>query len=488
MGKKGKKGKVTGTIEVVKLKTISPGKEQYAAMLAIGGCKAQNLAGEYEVLPEVRRDVLTEADNKKLNRFFAMMGGIASFCKLEEPRPFRFRLHHMYLYPVPNYTPCGYTTSVVTKSRQVIDYPQLKLNGVGFKWDRWSDHPYATLKALLSESDKIKPAEFEGRLTKFSLIRLAEEKKVTFRDPETGQDRWKSLDLIEKCNDFLDVVDKANLQIPSYIEEHMPDFAGTTLKKFKSGLLEKLAKFENAWTAHEELIMKVWHDIHEDVFAPVVDICYYEHELSLSEEENNFKAKQPLEIKLVDAIEKFYNLVYPAKKGATPMPWHEQVGPLSEGCVFYETKSSAESLNMCRHVIKAMVDLRRYIKKIPTARLYEQYDKNEEFCRLLKQFKAAVDDADGALTATEQLPPIINFKNEGWMTFGALDEEVHAINDGACKIRELNLPEPEPAEEELEAKKASADVETSMMIRMTPEVDQIAAKERLALMLEQKGW
>ena len=54
MGKKGKKGKLTGTLEVVRLKTESPGKEQYAAMLAIGGCKAQNLAGEYEVLPEAR--------------------------------------------------------------------------------------------------------------------------------------------------------------------------------------------------------------------------------------------------------------------------------------------------------------------------------------------------------------------------------------------------------------------------------------------------
>jgi hypothetical protein len=431
MGKKGKKAKVTGSAEVVRFKTVSPGKEQYAAMLAIGGCKAQNLAGEYEVLPEVRRDVLTDTDHKKLHRFFTMMGTVSQFCKLDQPaanslneRTFRFRLHHMYLYPVPQYLPVGYRAAVILKSRQVIDYPQLKLNNVGFKWDR-----------------------------------------------------WKKFDLIEKCNEFLEMVDKASVQIPSYIEENMPDFANSTLKKFKAGLMEKLVKFENAWVAHEELIMQVWHDIHEDVFAPIVDICHYEHELSLSEEEMNVKAKQNLEMKLVDAIEKFYNLVFRPKAGAPDATsWHEKVGPLSEGCVFYETKSSPEDLNMCRHVIKAFVDLRRYIRKIPTARLYEQYDKNEEFVRLLKQFKRAVDDADTALTNTDHLPPIINFKADQWMTFDALDEEVQTINSSACKIRDLNLPEPPEDEDKPKKQPPSAE---SMMISMTPEVDQVAAAHRI---------
>jgi hypothetical protein len=433
MGKKGKKAKVTGTGEVIRFKTVSPGKEQYAAMLGIAGCKAQNLAGEYEVLPEVRRDVLTDTDHKKLHRFFTMMGTIASFCKLDQPaantpneRTFRFRLHHMYLYPVPQYLPFGYKASVILKSRQVIDYPQLKLNNVGFKWDR-----------------------------------------------------WKSLDLIEKCNEFLEMVDKASVQIPSLIEENMPDFAGTTLKKFKLTLMEKLVRFENAWVAHEELIMKVWHDIHEDVFAPVVDLCHYEHELSLAEEEGNVKSKQQLEIKLVIAVEKMYNLVFRPKAGAPePAPWHDKVGPLSEGCVFYETKSSPEHLNMCRHVIKAFIDLRRYIRKIPTARLYEQYDKNEEFVRLLKQFKRAVDDADGALTHTDGLPPIVNFKAEQWMTYDALDEEVQTINSSACKIRDLNVPEPPEGEDDEKKKKKQPSAE-SMMISMTPEVDQEAAAHRI---------
>jgi hypothetical protein len=271
------------------------------------------------------------------------------------------------------------------------------------------------------------------------------------------------------------MVDKASVQIPSYIEENMPDFANTSLKKFKIGLLERLVKFENAWVAHEELIMKVWHDIHEDVFAPVVELCHWEHELSLSEEEMAVKAKQKLEIKLVDAIENMYNLVFRPKAGSPdPTPWHEKVGPLSEGCVFYETKSSPEDLNMCRHVIKAFIDLRKYIRKIPTARLYEQYDKNEEFVRYLKQFKRAVDDADGALERTDALPPIINFKAEQWMTFDSLDEEVQTINSSACKIRDVKPP----GGEEEEAKKQPPS-EESMMISMTPDVDQLAAAHRI---------
>jgi hypothetical protein len=313
---------------------------------------------------------------------------------------------------------------LILKSRQVIDYPQLKLNNVGFKWDR-----------------------------------------------------WKSLDLIEKCNEFLEMVDKASVQIPSLIEENMPDFANTTLKKFKLTLLDKFVKFENAWVAHEELIMKVWHDIHEDVFAPVVEMCYYEHELTLSEEEGNFKEKQKLEIKFIDSIEKMYSLVFRPKAGSPETaPWHEKVGPLSEGCVFYETKSSPEDLNMCRHVIKALVDLRKYIRKIPTARLYEQYDKNEEFCRYLKQFKRAVDDADGALERTDALPPIINFKAEQWMTFEALDEEVQLINDSACQIRDINPPK---SEEDEEKEKKKPPPEEPWMISMTPEVDQVAAAHRI---------
>jgi len=44
--------------------------------------------------------------------------------------------------------------------------------------------------------------------------------------------------------------------------------------------------------------------------------------------------------------------------------------------------------------------------------------------------------------------------------------------------------------EEPEAKKASADVETSNVIHIAAkdDPDQIAAREKLALMIEEKGW
>jgi len=62
------------------------------------------------------------------------------------------------------------------------------------------------------------------------------------------------------------------------------------------------------------------------------------------------------------------------------------------------------------------------------------------------------------------------------VTYEALDEEVQSINSSACKIRDLNVPEPPEGEEDEKKKPPSAE---SMMLSMTPEVQQIAAAHRI---------
>jgi hypothetical protein len=251
------------------------------------------------------------------------------------------------------------------------------------------------------------------------------------------------VDLQEKCNDFLELVDKCSMNVPSYVQDQLPDFP-TGLKKFRLEVVQKLDKLETGWTTHEALIMEVWHKIHEDVFEPITKMVEIEADLTLAEEEGNMKAKQKLENDLCKAIEECYNIIFEPKKGETPQPWHELIGPLSEGCVFYQTKSAPDDINQARYTIMSFVELRRYIADIPTERLHETFKENEKLCRLLQKFKNAVFDSSAALDHTDLLPPILNFKSDRWMTKEALAEEVEDIHAQACKIKDLM---PEPGEE-----------------------------------------
>jgi hypothetical protein len=390
MGKKGKKAKVTGTQDVVRFKTTPPGMQTFKAL--------EGLVAIYTELPEVSRDMLSAADLRKLGKFFTMLGALAEFTKCEHlesgGKNYRFQLHHPYLTPPPQYNPCGYRIDLISRSRKVLDTPALKLNGKAYQW--------STFKKLCP-------------------------------------------DLITECDTFLGAVDKMSLSIPEFIKENLPDFAPGGLKKFKNDLYDRMFKFDAMWRAHEQLMMQVWLEIHNDVFKPISVMVQIEAEMSKAEELEDMQEKQKLEEELVKAAEEFYNVVYPPKQlGANKWEeraaWPDEVIPLAEACVFYESKMDQERLNLCRYVLKAFMELRKAISDVPIDRIHEEYTKNEDLVRVLGCFQRAIMDALEPLEHTAGLPRIGNFKREQWMTRAVLEPEVDDINRNAFKIADVVLP------------------------------------------------
>merc|ERR1719460_2788635 len=173
-------------------------------------------------------------------------------------------------------------------------------------------------------------------------------------------------------------------------------------------------------------MMQVWLEIHNDVFKPI-------------------SVMGQLEEELVKAAEAFYNLGHPPKQlGANKWeerePWPDEVIPLAEACVFYESKMDAERLNLCRYVLKAFMELRKAISDVPIDRIHEEYSKNEDLVRVLGCFQRAITDALEPLEHTAGLPRIGNFKREQWMTRAVLEPEVDDINMNAFKIADVVVP------------------------------------------------
>merc|ERR1719450_1852648 len=109
------------------------------------------------------------------------------------------------------------------------------------------------------------------------------------------------------------------------------------------------------------------------VFAPVDKLITVEHMLSQAEERLDIELKQRLENELVYGIEEFVHVLFPETR-LEKFP--DDVIPLAEACIFYESKCSEEWLQLSKVLIKDYLELRIYIKKIPEERLKPQLKEN----------------------------------------------------------------------------------------------------------------
>jgi hypothetical protein len=361
MGKKGKKRKekITGTPDVVKFKQT---RDFFTLKEAVA---------VQEALPFVQSDLLDELAWKRVARFLNILGLLAKYCMVDSPKEYRFRYHHKYLAPAPQYFPEGYTRQIVEAARTVVDNPYITFNG----------------------------------------------KEYSF--PE---------DLKHRADDFLKHLDLFLTNVAGVIEVALKeDFTNGGLKSFKASLSDKLKTHDKEWVKFEEAYMKEMQDIHKEVFTPVDNLVTLESQLSAAEERGAIAEKQRLENELVYALEEFVNLLYPDKSESTPFP--EDVIPLAEAAVFYALKMGGEGLNLCKHLIKAYLELRVYITEIRRERLHPQYHENKAFCRLLKTFYQSVLDASDALEVVSRKPRLLDCKTEGWMTKALMEPEIKEMQD-----------------------------------------------------------
>jgi len=361
MGKKGKKRKekVTGTPDVVKFK----GTRDYYSL--------KEAVAVQEALPFVQSDLLDEVSWKRVARFLNILGLLAAYCNIGKNKDYRFRYHHKYYSPAPQYFPQGYSREIVQAARNVVDNPFIAFNG----------------------------------------------KEYTF--PE---------ELKLKADDFLKHLDIFLTNVAGVIDVALhDDFTNGGLKHFRALLADKLHQHDKEWVKFEEAYLQEMLSIHNEVFTPVDKLVQLEARLTGMEERGQIADKQRLENDFVGALEEFINLLYPDTAENVPFP--EDVIPLAEAAVFYGSKGTAEGLNLCKYLIKAYVELRIYITNIKTERLLPHLHDNKNFCRLLKTFHQSVQDARDALEVVSRRPRLLDCKTEGWMTKKVLEPEVLEMSD-----------------------------------------------------------
>jgi len=343
-------------------------------------CLLKECINIQESLPFVEVDPLDDHGIKRIARFLNMIGLLAEHLQLHSKKEgrfnFRFNYHHKYLAPTPQFFPFGYDVNVITQARHVRENANISFNG----------EMYA-----LSEE-----------------IRTASE-------------------------NFLKDVDHYMNRIGSIIEPRMTDDFATGLKRFKSDLKEELEKFDEDWVKFESEYVKVRHDILNKVYAPVDKLVLTEAMLTQAEERLDVEGKQRLEGELVATAEALANeLFQETKQDMFP----DDVVPLAEACIFYESKCTEEWLHLCRHLIKDYLELRAYISKIPDVRLFPELAKNADMCRLLKNFHASVLAAREALRFVATLPALIHAKTSDWMTKSLLAPDLQYIQNSAALARE----------------------------------------------------
>jgi len=361
MGKKGKKRKekVTGTPDVVKFKGTHDFHTLKEAVVV------------QESLPFVASDLLNEMDMKKVSRFLHILGLLGTWAGAVVPKDYRFRLHHRFFHPAPQYFPTGYSKNIITAARWVTEKHELTFNGVSYPF---------------------------------------------------------SEELKSKADEFLKQVDTFMTNVSGFIELSLKDdFAQGGLKAFKFAMKEKLSQHDGNWCMFEEAYMQALNETHMQVFAPVEKLVSLEDRLTKAEEQGAVDLKQQLENELVCSLEEFINSLFPETKDAK---FPDDVIPLAEACVFYESKCPQQWLTLCKYLIKAYLELRIYITNIPTERLYPQLHDNTKLIRLLKALHKSVVEALEALEAVAKFPRLAYCKTEGWMTKALLEPEVLEMMDG----------------------------------------------------------
>jgi len=326
-----------------------------------------------ESLPFVAVDALDELAFKKVARFLNMVGLMAEFLQVESKKDYRFNNHHKYLAPVPQFFPFGFDVDVIRAARQVQEKPSVAYNN--------QDYQYPEELRALSEK-------------------------------------------------FLKDVDSYMTKIASEIEPRLKDDFATGLKRFKWELKEDLVVFDELWVKFELEYVKARHSILAEVFAPVDRLIVTEVQLTQAEERRDIDAKQRLENDFVKAIKDFTNMCFPESAGET---FPDDVIPLAEACIFYESKCTEEWLHLSKYLIKDYLELRVYITKIPLERIKPMLKENATLMRLLKSFHASVLAGKEALIFVSKLPRLIHAKTAGadWLTKSALEPDLKYIQKTA---------------------------------------------------------
>lgn len=325
-----------------------------------------------ESLPFVATDALDELAFKKVARFLNMVGLLGEFLQAETKKDFRFNHHHKYLAPVPQFFPFGYDVDVIRSARAVQEKPSVTFNEQEYNY----------------------PEELRALSVK-----------------------------------FLGEADGYMTKIASEIEPRLKDDFATGLKRFKWELKEDLVVFDELWTSFELEFVKVRHSILSEVFAGVDGLITTEVQLTQAEERLDIEAKQRFENDLVHRIEDFSKVCFPDLKEAEGFP--DDVIPLAEACIFYESKCTEEWLLLSKYLLKDYLELRVYITKIPEERIKPGLKENTEFMRLLRNFHASVVAAKEALIFVSQLPKLIHAKTSDWMTKKLLEPDLRYIQKTA---------------------------------------------------------
>lgn len=330
-----------------------------------------------ESLPFVAVDALDELAFKKVARFLNMVGLLAEHLQVKTEKDYRFNYHHKYLAPTPQFYPFGFDVDVIRQARAVQEKPSISYNG--------EEHVY--------------PDELQTLSVK-----------------------------------FLKDVDSYMTKIASEIEPRLKDDFATGLKRFKMELKEDLEVFDDIWMRFEFEYVKARHDILAKVFQQIDKLVMTEMMLSQAEERLDIEGKQRLENELVGHAETLANDLFPNTKSEF---FPDDVVPLAEACIFYESKCSEEWLHHCRHLIKDYLELRIFISRIPEVRLSPQLAQNADMCRLLKNFHASVLTAREALGFVATLPKLIHAKTSDWMTKRLLQPDLKYIQTTLVLSKEI---------------------------------------------------
>mmetsp|Transcript_2273 Transcript_2273/g.4539 ORF Transcript_2273/g.4539 Transcript_2273/m.4539 type:complete len:370 (+) Transcript_2273:100-1209(+) len=325
-----------------------------------------------ESLPFVEVDALDELAYKKVARFLNMVGLLAEHLQVESKKDYRFNYHHKYLAPTPQFFPFGFDVNVIRAARSVQERPSESFNGKDYEF-----------KAYHS------PSEFRSLSAK-----------------------------------FLKDVDQHMTKIASCIEPALKDDFATGLKRWKSEMQEDLVVFDEIWSKYETELVKSRHAILTQVYEPVDRLINIELQMSQAEERLDIESKQRLENDFVHSIEDFTHTLFP--ESATDM-FPEDVIPLAEACIFYESKCTEEWLLLCKYLLKDYLELRIYIAKIPEERINPHLKQNTDFMRLLKSFHNSVIAAREALAFVAQLPKLIHAKISDWMTKDVMEPDLKYI-------------------------------------------------------------
>lgn len=331
-----------------------------------------------EGLPFVAVDALDEVAFKKVARFLNMVGLLVEHLQIVSKKDYRFNHHHKYLHPTPQYFPFGFDVDVIRCARQVQEKPSVMYNG--------QDYMYPEEVRALSEK-------------------------------------------------FLKDVDSYMTKIASEIEPRLKDDFAPGLKRFKWELKQDLEVFDDLWVKFELELVRARHAILAQVFEPVDRLITVEMALSGAEERLDIEAKQRLENDFVAAVEDFTHMLFPETADGELFP--EDVVPLAEACIFYESKCTEEWLSLAKYLLKDYLELRVYITKIPEARIKPQLLENSVFVKLLRNFHASVLAAREALEFVSKLPKLISAKTTTWMTKRLLEPDLKFIQKTAHLAMEL---------------------------------------------------